>query len=454
MWLFSSRKTRSTAPIRPRCRSYRPRLEALESRDCPSGGLLDTTFNGTGMQTVAGLSTGSPIGLFGGFNFGGAVSDVVQPADGKTVAVGHNSNNAILVVRLNRDGSLDTTFNGTGSVTFNAGFGAVGTAVALQPNGQIVVGGTAKSNNVPIADTEYVVARLNSNGSLDTSFGNNGVFVYDPVAPGHHSTYNGEEGVSCLALLSNGNIIAGGWGFNGRGSETAQFAALELTPSGTLVKSFGSGGRTLVNVTGLDYVHALAVVPTTGQIVLAGNASSSAAMAILTSAGALDTSFNGTGYEVYTGAGVFNGVAIQQESPTLYEIVVSGSGSNSSVVGRYFLSGAVDTAFGGAGTGFFTIGSGLTINTLALEKDGSIIVGGSQTYTATDGSQHTEMAVGHLSAGGILDTSFGPNGNGFSYAMIGQDSTVYGLAIDPNDGGILACGLGSGTGGFVRFTAP
>src|SRR5262249_52839439 len=114
MWLFSSRKPRSKAPIRPRCRAFRPSLEALESRDCPSGGLLDTTFNGTGMQTVAAFSHYSPLGGFGGFNFGGAVSDVVQPTDGKIVAVGHDSNNAILVVRLNRDGSLDTTFNGTG----------------------------------------------------------------------------------------------------------------------------------------------------------------------------------------------------------------------------------------------------------------------------------------------------------------------------------------------------
>jgi hypothetical protein len=64
------------------------------------------------------------------------------------------------------------------------------------------------------------------------------------------------------------------------------------------------------------------------------------------------------------------------------------------------------------------------------------------------------MAVGHLSANGILDTAFGPNGNGFSYAMIGLDSSVYALAIDPNDGGILACGIGSGTAGFARFTAP
>jgi hypothetical protein len=124
---------------------FRPRLEALESRDCPSGGLLDTTFNGTGTQTVA------------GFDGNGARADVVQPADGKVVAVGATPNpgqagmymKAISVVRLNRNGSLDTTFNGSGSVTINVDYVAVGRAVALQPNGQILVGRHAESVNDP-----------------------------------------------------------------------------------------------------------------------------------------------------------------------------------------------------------------------------------------------------------------------------------------------------------------
>src|SRR5262249_4580721 len=111
-------------------RRFRPRLEALECRDCPSGGLLDTAFNGSGMQTVPSSTCDS------------ARASVVQP-DGKVVAVGSTPNpgwsgflhKAISVVRLNRDGSLDTTFNGTGSVSFQVAYGAGAQAVALQPNG-------------------------------------------------------------------------------------------------------------------------------------------------------------------------------------------------------------------------------------------------------------------------------------------------------------------------------
>ncbi len=448
MWPFTPRNARPRTPARPRRCAYRPRLEALESRDCPSGGLLDPTFNGTGTQTVAGLTNGS---------FPGAQSDVVQPADGKVVAVGSTPSGSgilgatIKVVRLNRDGSPDTSFNNTGTVTLSVGYGALGMAIALQPDGKILVGGFAAANTLPLSNSEYLVARLNANGTPDASFGNNGVFVYDPI-----TTSILAQQVRCLTVQSNGYILAGGVGWTSKVHGSSAIAALRLTPSGSLDTRFGSRGLALVQIPGGSTsgpANAMAVVPTTGQVVLAASAGS-AAVVVLTSSGGLDTSFNGTGYELYAGATAFNGVAVQQEGSGQYEIVVSGAGSSSSVVGRYFLSGAVDTSFGGAGTGFFAVASGMTINTLQLAADGSIIVGGSQTYTATDGSQHTEMAVGHLSANGTLDTSFGPNGNGFSYAMVGVNSSVTALAIDPNDGGIVACGTSDGTAGFARFTAP
>ena len=59
---------------------------------------------------------------------------------------------------------------------------------------------------------------------------------------------------------------------------------------------------------------------------------------------------------------------------------------------------------------------------LALEADGSIAVGGTQSYTASDGTVHKEMLVGHLTAGGAADTSFGPNGTGFA-AVGGMGAT-------------------------------
>jgi uncharacterized delta-60 repeat protein len=423
---------------RARRRCVRPRLEVLEDRCCPSGGKLE--WDDPHIATVT----------------DNAMAVAVYPTtgtanDGKVVQVGSIYPNTInahweaRVMRFNRDGSMDTTFGKSGVVYINAlnkntgyGIGTFSDAVALQPDGKIVVGGYANLARGLNYDSEYVVARLNANGDLDKTFAQGGMFVYNPT------TYT--DGCTSLALLPDGSILVGGTQY------VEQNTVLKLTSSGTLDTNFGSGGVAVVPVPyrgqpTLDPVITtgvteLALVPTTGQIALA----TGAAVAVLTPSGQLDTSFNGTGYVAGHG---FNAVVVQQESATLYEIVTS----DASVVGRYFLSGAVDTAFGGAGTGFFTAGGGLTLHNLALETDGSIIIAGSQSYTAGDGSQHTEMAVGHLSANGTLDTSFGSNGTGFVLLMIGLDSSVTGLAINPSTGEIVVTGPTTASSGSSTLTA-
>lgn len=118
----------------------------------------------------------------------------------------------IAVVRLNPDGSPDATFNRTGSVALGLS-AAYGWAVALQPDGKILVGGSAGSADV--------VARLNPDGSLDTTFGNTskqgkggGIWLYDP------NTASPDE-VDGLAVLTDGaghvtGIVAGGLGSTAR----------------------------------------------------------------------------------------------------------------------------------------------------------------------------------------------------------------------------------------------
>src|SRR5262249_47554628 len=149
-----------------------PRVEALEDRFTPSGGgLLDTTFNGTGIETLSSsISTVT-----------NAVA--IQP-DGKIVAVGYvptSGVGSISVVRMNSNGILDTSFNRTGAVNLKAGAGAIGYAVALQPDGKILVGGKAVVKQFS-SDVEYIVARLNADGSLDKTFGNNrGLWLSNPT---------------------------------------------------------------------------------------------------------------------------------------------------------------------------------------------------------------------------------------------------------------------------------
>ena len=108
---------------------------------------------------------------------------VVQP-DGKPVVVGYQSDsypdgNDFLVMRYNTNGTLDTSFSGDGiQVTDFSGFYDGASAVALQPDGKIVVGGHA-STATGTSDTDHAVARYNADGSLDTSFGVGGKVTID-----------------------------------------------------------------------------------------------------------------------------------------------------------------------------------------------------------------------------------------------------------------------------------
>jgi len=101
---------------------------------------------------------------------------VAIQSDGKIVAAGYNGNGpngnsaAFAVVRYNTNGSLDTTFNGTGKVITPIGFVSRAISVAIQSDGRIVAAGYTING----ANHDFAVVRYNSNGSLDTSFNGTG----------------------------------------------------------------------------------------------------------------------------------------------------------------------------------------------------------------------------------------------------------------------------------------
>jgi uncharacterized delta-60 repeat protein len=191
MWAILSLLVGKGRAHRARGRGFRPRVEALEDRYCLSPGVMEWS---------------DPEG-------GGANAVAVQP-DGKTVVAGVALNSKvqqfIFVQRLNQDGSVDLTFNKSGSLTIQTGKGCIPSAVALQPDGKILIGGQAIANN---GTGESLVARVNPNGTLDTTFGNsrglelltNGGYV-DGLAvltdPTHPATVTGIVAAvytSCLA---------------------------------------------------------------------------------------------------------------------------------------------------------------------------------------------------------------------------------------------------------------
>ncbi|MFO0846691.1 MAG: delta-60 repeat domain-containing protein [Gemmataceae bacterium] len=449
---------RAAFATKPRRKAHcRLRVEALEGRWCPAGGQLDTTFGGTGSVSLPYAT----MRLHG--------ETVVQP-DGKTVTVGAagTPTNQAAIVRLNVNGSLDTSFNGTGRVVLPLKVGATSlgpncTCVALQPDGKILVGIWANKS----ADAYFAAARFNANGSLDTTFGNNAGYWFFNPQPGTTSY----EHVRRLALLPGGGVIAAG---DGKAADGYQgYAVVKLTASGQTDAAFGSGGMTVVHVgtsafsTATGYLG-VAVTPA-GGVVLAGGATQAGAtgglLVVLTPGGQLDAGFNGSGILVAPSVpgtpNRYNAVAVQGSSILVAGLTGVPGSYTDGLVARYTLSGALDTSFGVGGYYINHATDSIQykqFTDIKVASDGSIVAAGSITYKDAGGVTHQGFQVAHLSSDGAADAGFGPDGTGFVTVLdVVTQGGTHSLAIGP-DGKILFAAVTNLGGGsahptYFRYTA-
>jgi len=192
-----------------------------------SDGSLDTSF-GKGGVVVTSLGSSSEIRAL-----------VIQ-SDGRIVAGGSSSNvvsSDFALARYRTDGSLDSTFGSgsTGIVITKVGLGNdVLNALVLQADGKIVAGGfsfVSNGNTFSIGDNEFSLVRYQSNGTVDTGFGTNGVVV-TPFG----SSEAGE--IRALAIQSDGKIVAGG--FSSQGGN--DFALVRYDTLGVPDGAFGTNG--------------------------------------------------------------------------------------------------------------------------------------------------------------------------------------------------------------------
>lgn len=210
--------------------------------------------NGINHFFVARLTpSGAPDHTFGSHGvtvlppYAAAWGMVLQP-NGDTVVVGQGVSGwtqAFVAARLTPHGSLDSSFGNGGVVTLPIGSWAVGQAVALQPDGQIVIGGNALSAN---GTPEAVVVRLNPNGSLDSSFASNGILKF----PG--------GGLNAMTVDSSGRIYLAGVGAT----------LMRLTPNGSVDTSFAANGLGLYCLGTSCAANGVSIDPTTGDLVLGG----------------------------------------------------------------------------------------------------------------------------------------------------------------------------------------
>jgi uncharacterized delta-60 repeat protein len=310
-------------------------------------------------------------------------------------------------------GSLDSSFGKAGIATTEIGGGLV-SALAVQPDGKIVVAGT-------FGDNVFGVARYTSSGALDTSFGFGGIAT---TAIGNVPAF-----AFSLALQPDGKIVVAG---SAQLSSTGgDIALVRYTPVGALDEAFGTGGIVTTSVTeSFDGAYAVALQDD-GKIVVAGYAGSFVALARYTAAGELDASFDGDGIVETAINGQAYGLAIQPDG----KIVAGGlrySGADASlfVLARFTASGASDGSFGERGIVATAIsGSYDGISGIALQPEGKIVAVGTT-------SAHTFAIVRYMSTG-ALDTSF--DGDGIVTTAFGDGVNGSCLTVQP-DGKIVVAG--------------
>lgn len=387
-------------------------------------GSLDTTFGTNGTKTIS-------------FNLGGVDDDgnlnadldvancVAIQSDGKIVVGGYaqrdiNGNFDFAVVRLNTDGSLDNTFSSDGKALVAFDYGGNGddraTGVAIQPDGKIVLVGTCQQNASGRGD--IAMARLNTDGSLDTSFTGDGRKWID-LSDG------GDDAGAAVAVQPDGSIVVVGFTTSSGGDN--DFAIARVTPDGSLDYSFSEDGKKTVafNIGGNGTDRATSVaLQADGSIVVAGSASATNgdgdfAIARIKENGTLDKTFSGDGRKtVAFNLGADNedgatGVAVQPDGTIIVSgySQVSSSGDFDFSVARLTSLGELDTAFASDGKKsipFNMGGSDYDIaNGMALQSDGKILIVGAAMESDPS---NTDFAVLRLDSDGGLDSTFGTNG--------------------------------------------
>lgn len=336
-------------------------------------------------------------------------------------------------------GQLDPTMgNGNGYVTTLIGGGRPrpwAAKVALYPDGKIVVAGTCN------AEAAYVlcVARYQSDGSLDATFGHSGVASM--------SIGGFEDALKSVLVRADGSVlVAGGCGFKPEPlSSTVQYSFCMglFTADGSADPTFGTNGQVVTSLDASSFALTVAT-QADGKLVVAGTCSNSGpstwCIARYSSSGVLDSSF-GTGGKVLfetTGESV-TGALIQTDQKILLYGMCAHSGYTDFCVRRFLIDGLPDMTFGVNGKVMVASGRPFTWTRRGLlQPDGKIVLVG---VCDNLDARYSVLCLTRVDASGQVDLSFGAGGKILS--STDQDQG-YGVALQA-DGKLVTVGQCGGT---------
>jgi uncharacterized delta-60 repeat protein len=291
--------------------------------------------------------------------------------------------------------------------------------VVVQPDGKILTLVSAEDGS-----NSVLVVRQLADGGLDTGFGNGRVLTTGMTG-----------GVQCrdIELLADGTILLSG--IDG----SLNFSVWRFAEDGTRDMSFGTDGGAALTGRGVGVACEIAL-QSDGAIVAGGNVSGVPLVARFTAGGSLDAGFGAAGVvEMTPWQHPFENVAIRDLVVRPNGRIVAGGDlvrvdsdqPESMVLTQLTTSGAIDTAFGQAGTATHTLGGGLA--DLVLRPNGRIVAVGSSSRYAPHG--HDQFLIAQLTTAGALDTSFGQAG-----ISTAGDGTMARSAALLDDGSLVVAG--------------
>jgi len=361
-------------------------------------------------------------------------------SNGKIITGGYSKSIRFTLVRYNQNGSLDNTFglNGVVSVSTGTGTGGVVYDLVIQPDDKIVAVGNIYKNE----KFGFMIMRFNADGTLDNTFGTGGKQEY-MIGTNHSHGYG-------VDLQTDGKIVVSGYIWR-VGGTTTDFGVLRLNVDGTLDTSFNNGlGYKIVSMSIEQNVAHNVKIQADNKIVLASYAKPEDnrtiwAIARLNPDGSMDETFNNDGRLTLdlspTGhSGNIQGVAFQNDGKIILggQVLTTPPGRFGYIV-RLNNNGSVDMSFGQGGYVVTSVKNSLfqIVTDVLVQPDNKIVA--AVLYEDPSSALYRWGVVRYWADGKSLDVSFGEEGTNTVVFNENGDDHIRAIALQ-NDGKVVACG--------------
>ena len=334
--------------------------------------------------------------------------------------------------------TADASFNGGNPAITRVGTGnSYARAVAVQPDGKVVVAGHALQAGSTFL-TDFTLARYLPGGALDPAFGSGGLVMLD---------FNGgPDEAAAVAVQPDGKILVAGWATTTNGDRAMGVA--RYLADGTPDPAFDGDGRAELDFSNLDDQAAGVVVQPDGTIVVAGTARRSngtdVALVRLLADGTPDPTFDGDGRVLTANPGFYDLKVFRIGRMPDGRLVVAGGYSSVTLLTRYLPDGSPDPTFDGDGRASVNPYRAVEPAAMAVQPDGRIVLAG-----RTQAGER-EAALFRVRADGSLDTGFGVDGaarvapevyySAAEAVVVRPDGTIVaaGTAVNPSIGYVFS----------------